>query len=78
MGGEELDLPRQELMRHHLPSEVLIMNADGTFEIANDMDQKTQYQQLLLLPDESTEVGRRRRQRDDDDDRGTGKGGKSF
>jgi uncharacterized membrane protein YgcG len=74
LGGEELELPRQELMRHHLPSEVLIMKADGSFEVANDMDQKTRFKQLLLLGDESTEIGKPRR-KPKDQDSGRGRGG---
>ena len=74
LGGDELDLPRQELMRHHLPSEVLIMKADGTFEISNDMVDKTQFKQLLLLDDDSAEVGRKKRRPKEDEDRDQGRG----
>lgn len=78
LGGDELDLPRQELMRHHLPSEALIMNADGTFEIANDMEQKTRFNQLLLLGDDSVEVGKKRRRPKEEEDSGRSRGGGKF
>ncbi len=74
LGGDELDLPRQELMRHHLPSEVLIMNADGTFDISNDIVDKTQFKQLLLLDDDSAEVGKKKRRPKEDDERDRGRG----
>jgi hypothetical protein len=63
LGGEELPLSRNDLMRHHLPSETLIMNDDGTFHVANDMDDKTQYKQALLEEDDKMEVGGQKAER---------------
>ena len=63
LGGEELPLSRNELMRHHLPSEMLIMNADGTFMVANEMNDKAKYKQALLEEDDTVEVGGQKAER---------------
>jgi len=61
MGGDELPLPRAEKMRHNLASEILVMDSSGKFAISNDIDERTTYRNLLLLPDESQTVGRVKR-----------------
>ena len=71
MGGKEIPLPRAEKMRHHLPSEVLIMKADGTFVVTNDIEDKADYKMALLESDDLNTVGgekaARRRQREQED-----------
>ena len=60
LGGHELETPTSDPMRYHTAREMLIMNPDGSFNITNDMDDRTRYKQLLLQTDDSLEVGRRR------------------
>ena len=58
MGGTELALPRVEKMRHHLPSEILVMDEFGEFHVQNDMEDRDKYQSSLFLADESQTVGK--------------------
>jgi len=61
IGGSELATPSTELMRYHVAREMLVLGRDGSFSVANDMEQRTKYKLSLFLEDESNEVGRRRR-----------------
>ena len=63
LGGDELPLPNTEKMRYFMPSEMLVMKVDGTFHIANDLDDKTKFVQALLIEDESMDVGGERAER---------------
>jgi len=64
MGGEELTLPKEELMRHNLPAEILVMNEDGSFHVSNDMNDKGRLKRTLFLPDDTASVGGDRALRD--------------
>ena len=57
MGGERLDVSRNDPMQYELPGETLIMDADGEFEISNDIDDLESARQALRLPDERAEFG---------------------
>ena len=63
MGGEELPLPRGEKMRHHLASEILIMDTAGNFKISNDLEDRTTFRNLLLQPDEPQAIGQPKRKK---------------
>lgn len=71
MGGDELDLPSKEKMRHHMASEMLVMDDKGNVSVRNDLDDRTTYRNLLFLPDESQKIGgekaRRKAKREEDD-----------
>jgi len=58
IAGEELPLPRTEKMRHKLASEQLVMDQYGNFSVQNDMDDRTDFRNMLFLPDESQIVGK--------------------
>ena len=81
LGGGEIPLPRRDTIRYRLPSEVLIMKADGTFTISNDLDDKTRFKQLLLEEDDPSSIGgekaarRRQKEYEDRNRRGGGRGG---
>ncbi len=83
LGGDELPLPPSEKMRFNLPGELLIMKADGTFQIANDLDDRTKFVQALLRDDDSMEVGgekaerQRKREKEQEDNRRGAGGGES-
>ncbi len=74
MGGDEIPLPRAEKMRHHLPTEMLVLNEFGEFEVRNDIDDQTAFRILSLKPDDSKYVGRDRRQKKEKNT-GGGRGG---
>jgi hypothetical protein len=63
MGGDEIPLPRAEKMRHHLPTEMLVLNEFGKFEVKNEIDDQTAFRILTLKPDDSKYVGRDRNQK---------------
>ena len=75
MGGDEIPLPRAEKMRHHLPTEMLVLNEFGEFEVRNDIDDQTTFRILSLKPDDSKYVGKDRRQKKDKTMNGRGMGG---
>ncbi len=83
LGGDELPLNGSEKMRFSLPGEMLIMKADGTFQIANDLDDRTKYVQALLRDDDSMEVGgekaerQKKREKEQEDNRRGAGGGES-
>ena len=79
ISGEELELPRTEKMRHQTASEILIMDDDGNFRVKNDMNDRTQFRNMLHLADESQTVGKpKKRKKSKDDDEGPGGNGGKF
>ncbi len=68
MGGKEVE------PRYHVASEMLVLNPDGSFRITNDLDDRTQYKQKLLEPDDSNEIGTAK-VRPDTDNRSGGRPG---
>ena len=72
VGGNELPLPSAEKIRHHLASEVLVLDENGEFQIRNDMADRSSYINNLFLVDEKSEFGKPRRPRKEPD---TGFGG---
>jgi hypothetical protein len=61
MGGTELALPRDEVMKHHTASEMLVMQPDGTLRVNDDLSDRTKYKQAMLQPDDVNEFGTARR-----------------
>ncbi len=57
MGGQRLDLPRNEPLEYELPGETLIMEQDGDFIISNDIEDLEKVRHALRLPDERAEYG---------------------
>ena len=57
MGGGRLEVSRNDPMQYELPGETLIMDADGDFEISNDIDDLEKAREALRLPDEKAEFG---------------------
>lgn len=57
MGGQRLDIARNEPMQYELPGETLIMNEDGDFVISNDIEDLKEARHALRLPDEKAEYG---------------------
>jgi len=57
MGGERLDIARNEPMEYDLPGETLIMDEDGNFIISNDIEDLKYARHALRLPDEKAEYG---------------------
>jgi hypothetical protein len=76
MGGDELALPRDELMRHRTAAEVLVMQPDGSLKVTNDLATRTKFKQALFQPDDSNEVGELREKKPEPEsnqgDRGLG------
>lgn len=57
MGGERLDVPRNEPIQYDLPGETLIMDRNGEFIISNDIEDLMDARHALRLPDEKAEYG---------------------
>lgn len=57
MGGERLDIARNEPMQYELPGETLIMDEKGQFVISNDIEDRADARHALRLPDETAEFG---------------------
>jgi hypothetical protein len=57
MGGERLDISRNDPMQYELPGETLIMNQSGQFVISNDIEDLADARHALRLPDETAEFG---------------------
>lgn len=74
MGGSELPLPRAEKKRHHLASEILVMDAFGNFHVQNNMQDSSTFRNRLMLADTSKFVGKDRKKKKDEEDGGTGRG----
>lgn len=75
ISGEELELPRTEKMRHQTASEILVMDENGNFTVKNDMNDRTQFRNMLHLADESQTVGKgKKRKKSKDEKEGTGGG----
>ena len=73
ISGEELELPRTEKMRHQTASEILVMDENGNFRVKNDMNDRTQFRNMLHLADETQTVGKpKKRKKKDDDEGGAG------
>lgn len=80
MGGERLDVSRNEPIQYDLPGETLIMDGDGNFIISNDIEDLKDARHALRLPDEKAEYGgkkaaRRAKEEADEMMRGGGYGG---
>ncbi len=77
LGGDTLPLPRTEKMRHDRVSEFLVMDESGNFKVHNDLEDRTTYRNLLLLPDEQQTVGRgkKKKKEKENDSGGGGLGG---
>ena len=60
VGGDELPLPTSEKIRHHLASEILVLDENGEFQIRNDMTDRSEYINSLLLADEKSQFGKMR------------------
>jgi hypothetical protein len=73
ISGEELELPRTEKMRHQTASEILVMDENGNFRVKNDMNDRTQFRNMLYLADETQTVGKPKKRKKKDDDEGGGK-----
>jgi hypothetical protein len=77
MGGSELALPKDDVMRYHTAAEMLIMEPDGSLKVTNDLADRTKYKQALLLPDDPKEFGTpREKKQEEDDNRGSEFGGR--
>jgi hypothetical protein len=76
MGGSELALPKDDVMRYHTAAEMLIMEPDGSLKVTNDLTDRTKYKQALLLPDDPKEFGKPREKKQEEDDRGSEFGGR--
>ena len=57
MGGERLDVSRNEPIQYDLPGETLIMDSAGDFIISNDIEDLVDARHALRLPDEKAEYG---------------------
>ena len=63
MGGNRLDIPRNDPIQYDLPGESLVMTPNGEFRISNDIDDRTFARAALRLPDEKAEYGRKKRKK---------------
>lgn len=67
-------------MKYATPSEMLVMDFDKMeFTVRNDIDDKGDFLQTLMLPDETSAIGGRKAKKtddDDDDDKGDRRGGR--
>lgn len=78
MGGNELALPRDDMMRYHTAAEILVMEPDGSLKVSNDLADRTKFKQALLLPDDPSEFGTSRERKNETENRddGSSKGGR--
>ena len=57
MGGNRLEVSRNDPIQYDLPGETLIMDASGEFIISNDIEDLKDARHALRLPDEKAEYG---------------------
>ena len=73
MGGEPA--PGKFVVPVNLDSEMLVMDANGSFHLQNSRIDHRDYRNSLFLPDESNEYGKKKKKSTDSDSRGGGRNG---